>query len=55
MLGVVNRDRSLHICPLSDEIGERLQPDRVVRPEVNGIGAKLDRPFNDVATGFHVT
>ena len=28
--------------------------DRVARPEVDGIGAELDHPFNDVATGFLV-
>ena len=54
MLGVVNRDRSLHIRPLDDEVGKRLRLDRVARPEVDGIGAELDRPFNDVVVGFLV-
>ena len=26
----------------------------MVRPEVDGIGAELDHPFNDVAAGFLV-
>ena len=54
MLRVVDRDRSLHIRPLGDGVGERLRLDHVARPKVDGIGAKLDRPFNDVATGFLV-
>ena len=54
MLRVVDQDRSLHVRPLGDEIGERLRLDRVVGPKVDGIGAKLDHPFNDVATGFLV-
>ena len=54
MLGVVDRDRGLHIRPLGDEIDERLRLDRVARPEVDGIGAELDRPFNDAAAGFLV-
>ena len=45
---------SLHIRPQGDEVGERLRLDRVARPEVDGIGAELDHPFNDVATGFLV-
>ena len=49
MLGVVDRDRSLHIRPLDDEVSERL-----LSPEVDGIGVVLDRPFNDVAAGFLV-
>ena len=52
MLGVIDQDRSLHIRPLSDEVSERLQLDRVVRPEIDGIGAKLDRPFNYATAGF---
>ena len=52
MLGVVDQDRSLHIHPLSDEIIEHLQLDHVARPEVNGIGAKLDRPFDDATADF---
>ena len=55
MLGVVNRGRSLHICPLGDEVDERLRLDCVARPEVDGIGAELDCPFNDASTGFLVT
>ena len=54
MLGVVDRDRSLHIRPLGDEIGERMRLDCVARPKVDGIGAELDRPFNDAAAGFLV-
>ena len=54
MLGVVDRDRSLHIRPLGDEIPERLRLDHVARPEVDGIGVELDRPFNDTAAGFLV-
>ena len=54
MLGVVDRDRSLHIHPLGDEVDECLQLDRVARPEVNGIVAELDRRFNDATTGFLV-
>ena len=54
MLGVVDQDRSLHIYPLGDEIGERLRLDHVARPEVDGIGVELNRPFNDVAAGFLV-
>jgi hypothetical protein len=54
MLGVVNQDRSLHIRPLGNEVGERLRLDCVARPEVNGIGAELDRPFNDAAASFLV-
>jgi hypothetical protein len=54
MLGVVNQDRSLHIRPLGNEVGKRLRLDCVARPEVDGIGAELDRPFNDAAAGFLV-
>ena len=54
MLGVVDRDRSLHIHPLGDEVGERLRLDHVARPEVGGINAKLNRTFNDAAAGFLV-
>ena len=54
VLGVVNQDRSLHIRPLSDEIGKRMRLDRVARPEVDGIGVELDHPFNDVTAGFLV-
>ena len=45
---------SLHIRPQGDEVGERLRLDRVARPEVDGIGAELDYPFNDAAAGFLV-
>ena len=44
----------MHIHPLGDEIGERMRPDRVARPKVDGIGARLDRPFNNAAAGFLV-
>ena len=54
MLGVVDRDRSLHVRPLGDEVGERLRLDRVAGPEVDGIGVELDRSFNDPDTGFLV-
>ena len=54
MLGVVNQDRSLHIRPLGDEIGEHLRLDHVARPKVDGIGAELDHPFYDASTGFLV-
>jgi hypothetical protein len=54
VLRVVDRDRSLHIRPLGDEVGKHLRLDRVARPEVDGIGAKLDFPFNDGAVGFLV-
>jgi hypothetical protein len=54
MLRVVNRDSSLHIRPFGNEIGECLRLDHVARPDVDGIGVKLDRPFNDAAVGFLV-
>ena len=54
MLGVVDRDMSLHIRPLGDEISECLQLDHVARPKIDGIGAELNYPFNDVAVGFFV-
>ena len=54
MLRVVDRDRTLHIHPLHNEVGEHLRLDRVARPKVDGIGAKLDHPFNDAAAGFLV-
>jgi len=54
VLGVVDRDRSLHIRLLGDEVSKRLRLDRVVRPKVDGIGAKLNRPFNDAVAGFLV-
>ena len=54
VLGVVDQDRSLHIRPLGDEVSERLRLDRVTWPEVDGIGAKLDRPFNATVVGFLV-
>jgi len=54
VLGVVDRDRSLHIRPLGNEVGECLRLDHVARPEVDGIGVELDRPFNNVAAGFLV-
>ena len=54
VLRVVDQDRILHIRPLGDEVGERLLLDHVARPKVDGIGAELDRPFNDAATGFLV-
>ena len=54
MLRVVNQERSLHIHPLNNEISKRLQLDRMVKPEVDGIGAELDCPFNDASTGFLV-
>ena len=52
MLGVVDQDMSLHIRPLGDEIGECLRLDRVAGPKIDGIGAELDRPIDDAATGF---
>jgi len=52
VLGVVDWDRSLHIRPLGDEIGECLQLDHVAGPKINGIGAELNYPFDDVAIGF---
>ena len=54
MFRVVDRDKSLHIRPLGDEIGECLRLDRVAGPKIDGIGAKLDRPFDNAATGFLV-
>ena len=54
VLRVVDRERSLHIRPLGDEVGERLRLDRVARPKVDGIGAELDHPFYDAAAGFLV-
>ena len=51
---MVDQDRSLHICPLGDEIGECLQFYRVAGPKIDGIGAELDRPFDDAAAGFLV-
>ena len=44
----------MHIHPLSDEIDERLQLDRLARPKLDGVGAELDHPFNDAAAGFLV-
>ena len=52
MLGLVDRDMSLHIHPLGDEIDECLRLDRVAGPKIDGIGAKLDHPFDDVSVGF---
>ena len=52
MLGIVDRYRSLHVHPLGDEIGELLRLDHVVGPKIDGIGAELDRPIDDTATGF---
>ena len=52
MLKVVDRDRSLHICPLGDEIYECLRLDRVAGPKIDGICAELDRPFDDTAARF---
>ena len=54
MLRVVDQDRCLHIHPLGDEASEHLRLDRVARCEVDCIGAKLNRPFNDAAAGFLV-
>jgi len=54
VLGVVNRDRSLHIRPLNDEVGKRLRLDRVARPEVDGIGAEINNPFNAMAASILV-
>ena len=54
MLGVVDGDRSLHVRPLGDEIGECLRLDPMAGPEVNGIGVELDYPFNDAVTSFLV-
>ena len=51
---MVNWDRSLHIHPSGDEVSECLRLDCVARPEVDGIGAELDRPFNDAVAGFLV-
>ena len=51
---MVDRDRSLHIHPLGNEVGERLRLDRVARPEVDSIVPELDRPFNDAAASFLV-
>ena len=51
---MVDLDKSLHIRPLDDEIGECLQFDHVAGPKIDGIGAELDRPFNDAAAGFLV-
>ena len=44
----------MHIRPLSDEIDERLQLDRLARPKLDGVGAELDCSFNDAAAGFLV-
>ena len=52
MLRVVDQDRSLHIRPLGDEISECLRFDCVAGPKIDGIGAELDRPFDDAAAGF---
>ena len=49
---MVDLDKSLHIRPLDDEIGECLQFDHVAGPKIDGIGAELDRPFDDAAAGF---
>ena len=54
MFKVIDRDRGLHIHPLSDEISERLRLDRLVWPKLDGVGAELGRPFNDAAAGFVV-
>ena len=54
MLGVVDRDRSLHIRRHGDEISERLRLDHLAWPKVDGIGTELDRPFIDAAAGFLV-
>ena len=44
----------MHIRPLDDEVSECLRLDHVARPKVDGIGAELDRPFNDAAAAFLV-
>ena len=54
MFRVIDRDMSLHIRPLGDEISELLRLDCLAGPKVEGVGAKLDRPFNDAATVFLV-
>jgi hypothetical protein len=41
MLGVIDRDRRLHIRPLGDEIGKRLRLYHLAGPEVDGVGANL--------------
>jgi len=52
VLEVVDRDKSLHIRPLDDEISECLRSDHVVGPKIDGIGAELDCPFDDAVVGF---
>ena len=54
MLEVVDRDKSLHIRPLDDEISECLRSDHVVGPKIDGIGVELDCPFDDAVAGFLV-
>jgi hypothetical protein len=54
VLGVINRDRSLHIRPLSDETSECLRFDHLAWSKIDGIGVEFDHPFNDVAIGFLV-
>jgi len=55
VLGMIGRDRGLHIHPLSDEIGEHLQLDRLACPKVDEVGAKFDCPFDDATIGFLVS
>ena len=55
MLGSVGWDRSLHVGPFGDEIGEHLRLYRLAALEINGVRVELYRPFNDAAIGFLIT
>ena len=52
VLGSVGWDRSLHVGPFGDEIGDHLRLYRLAAPEINGVRAELYCPFNDLAIGF---
>ena len=55
VLRSIGWDRSLHVGPFSDEIGEHLRLYRLVATKINGVRAELYRPFNDTAISFLIT
>ena len=45
----------MHVGPFDNEIDEHLRLYHLAAPEINGVRAKLYRPFNDAAIGFLIT
>jgi hypothetical protein len=54
MLEAIGQDRLLDLSPSDDKIYQNLRLNGRPAPELNGIGAELNRPFGDAPAGFFV-